>query len=123
MLRRQPSAAITGLGAGVSKELQFTYEHATNTPIKIAIDQGFPALLIYFLLFVVGKRTRIQAVLTVPACVLFFLTGSYEEFPPMIFMVLLLIAVARLRPAELTLLSTASQVRSSFFPHAQRRSV
>ncbi len=96
VLKEQPSAALTGLGTGVAERLNKSYEFAMNTPVKIAVDQGFPALLAYLLLFVVGRKSPVQASLTVPACVTFFLAGSYEEFPPMIFLVLLLTSVARL---------------------------
>ena len=98
-LNEQPSAALIGLGSGVSERLDLPYDYDVNTPIKVALDNGFPALIAYVLLFLLGRKSPIQAALTVPACTLFFFTGAYQQFPPVIFLVLLLISVARLRPA------------------------
>lgn len=98
-LTARPSAAIIGLGSGVSERLNTSYEYDVNTPVKVALDYGFPALLAYVLLFVAGRKSRVQAAITVPACVMFFVTGAYQQFPPVIFLVLLLISVARLRNA------------------------
>ncbi len=99
-LGAHPSAAFVGLGSGVSERLDVPYDYDVNTPVKVALDNGFPALIAYVLLFVAGRRSPIQAGLTVPGCTLFFFTGAYQQFPPVIFLVLLLISVARLRPAE-----------------------
>ncbi len=99
-LSAHPSAALVGLGSGVSERLDVPYEYDVNTPVKVALDEGFPALIAYVLLFVAGRKSPIQAALVVPACTLFFFTGAYQQFPPVIFLVLLLISVARLRPAD-----------------------
>ena len=99
-LTAHPSAAFVGLGSGVSERLQVPYEYDVNTPVKVALDDGFPALLAYVLLFVVGRKSPIQAGIVVPACTLFFFTGAYQQFPPVIFLTLLLTSVARLRPAD-----------------------
>ncbi len=96
-LTEQPSAAVVGLGSGVSERLRVPYDYDVNTPVKVMLDEGFPALVAYFLLFVLGRRTTSQAALLVPAIVLFFITGAYQQFPPVVFMVFLLVSVARLK--------------------------
>ena len=99
MLAQRPSAALLGLGAGISERLNLAYEYDVNTPIKIVLDYGFPALLSYVLLFIGGRKSPVQAGILVPACILFFFTGGYQQFPPMLFLILLLTSVARLRPS------------------------
>jgi len=94
-----PSAALLGIGSGAAERLTMPYEYNVNTPIKIALEYGVPALVAYVLLFVVGRRTALQSALVLPAIVLFLFTGGYQQFPPMIFMVLLLISIARLTPS------------------------
>jgi hypothetical protein len=96
MLAQRPSAALLGLGAGISERLNLTYEYDVNTPIKIVLDYGFPALLSYVLLFIGGRKSPVQAGILVPACILFFFTGGYQQFPPMLYLILLLTSVARL---------------------------
>ncbi len=95
-LTEQPSAALFGLGSGVSERLRVPYDYDVNTPVKVMLDEGFPALVAYFLLFVLGRKTAPQAALLVPAIVLFFITGAYQQFAPVVFLVFLLISVARL---------------------------
>ena len=97
-LADQPSAIVVGLGSGVSERLRVPYDYDVNTPIKVMLDEGLPALIAYFLLFVLGRKTAAQAALVAPAIVLFFVTGSYQQFPPVLFLVFLLISVARLKP-------------------------
>ncbi len=95
-----PSAALIGIGSGAAERLTMPYEYNVNTPIKIALEYGVPALVAYVLLFAMARRTALQSALALPAIVLFFFTGGYQQFPPMIFMVLLLISIARLAPAH-----------------------
>ncbi len=97
VLNEQPSAALVGLGSGISERLNLSYEYAVNTPIKVALDYGVPALLAYVLLFVSGRKSPVQAGLLMPACILFFFAGGYQQFPPILFLVLLLTSVARLQ--------------------------
>ena len=99
VMSANPYAFLIGIGSGVSERLVLPYEYDVNTPVKVMVDYGAPALLSYVLLFVLGQKTRMQAAIVLPALVLFFFTGGYQQFPPMIFIVLLLTAVARLRPA------------------------
>lgn len=101
-LETQPSAALIGLGSGVSERLPLAYDYDVNTPVKIVLDDGIPALIAYVLLFLGGRSSGIQRSLTVPACTLFFLTGAYQQFAPIVFLVLLITSVAWLEPEEST---------------------
>jgi hypothetical protein len=96
VLTAEPSAAVLGIGSGVSERLTLPYDYDVNTPVKVALDYGFPVLLAYVLVFMRGRRTPVQAGLLVPAMVLFFIAGGYQEFPPVIFLVLMLATVPRL---------------------------
>jgi hypothetical protein len=93
----EPSAAFIGLGGGISERMPLAYEYDVNTPIKIALEYGFPALVAYVALFVLGAKSIVQRAILVPVLVMCFVTGAYQQFPPVLFMVLLLVSVARLR--------------------------
>lgn len=99
ILSRQPQAVLFGLGAGVSERLTMPYEFTVNTPVKIIAEYGLPALLAYVCLFLFGEKTHVQRALTAPALVLLLLTGGYQQFPPILFFIGLLLCVARLTPA------------------------
>jgi hypothetical protein len=75
-----------------------TYAYDVNTPVKIAVEYGLPALLAYLMVFTWAARTAVQGALLVPILVLFLFTGGYQQFPPIVFIVLLLTVIARLRP-------------------------
>ncbi len=96
----EPSAAFIGLGGGVSERMPLAYDYDVNTPVKIALEYGFPALVAYVLLFVLGAKSTMQRAIVVPVLVMCFVTGAYQQFPPVLFMVLLLVSVARLRPDQ-----------------------
>ena len=96
-LTEHPSAAFIGIGPGVSERLTPPYEYDVNTPVKISLEFGIPAFCLYFLLFVAGRKSPIQRRILVPAATMFFIAGAYQQFPPVLFMILLLIAVARLQ--------------------------
>lgn len=100
MLTETPSAAVLGLGSGVSEHMTLPYDYDVNTPIKITLDYGLPALVCYVLLFVLGRRSPVQSALLVPVLVMCFFTGAYQQFPPVLFLVMLLTSVARLQPAQ-----------------------
>jgi hypothetical protein len=100
VLARQPNALWVGIGAGVSERLTLPYEYTVNTPVKIVAEYGLPALLVYVALFLVGQKTHIQKALAAPALVLLLLTGGYQQFPPILFFISLLLCVARLTPAS-----------------------
>ncbi len=99
MLNATPTVTLFGLGAGVSERVITPYAYDVNTPIKIFLDYGLPALLAYVLLFVGGRKSPLQHAILAPVAAMFFIAGSYQQFAPVLFLVLLLIAVARLRPA------------------------
>ena len=99
VLNRVPSAIIVGLGPGTSERLPINYLYNVNTPIKITLEFGLPAFLAYLLLFVVHRRTPLQRAIVLPAIVMVLVTGSYAQFPPVLFLATLIICVARLRPS------------------------
>ncbi len=107
-LDAHPGAALTGLGSGVSERLPLSYGYDVNTPIKIALEYGFAGLAAYVLLFVAHRRSPVQSGLLVPACTLFFFAGAYQQFPPVIFLILLLTSVARLTPSGFSHAASAS---------------
>lgn len=97
VMNADSSAVLLGIGSGGSERLVLPYTYDVNTPIKIMVDYGLPALVAYVLLFVLGRKTPKQAAIVLPAVVLFMFTGGYQQFPPMVFIVLLLTSVARLQ--------------------------
>jgi hypothetical protein len=97
-LKRDPALAVFGIGGGVSEHLVLPYAYDVNTPVKIGVEFGFPALACYLLLFLIGARSRLQSVLVVPGFVLLTITGGYQQFAPVVFFVSLICSVARLRP-------------------------
>ena len=99
VLARDPAALWLGIGAGVTDRLSLPYEYHVNTPVKVLLDYGLPALIAYVLLFVLGHKSPVQGALVLPGVVLILFTGGYQQFPPVLFPVLLLLSVARLRPS------------------------
>lgn len=99
-LTAEPEAAIVGLGSGMAEQLPLAYEYDVNTPIKIGLEFGIGGLLAYLSLFLANRRSPVQAGLLVPACTMFFFAGAYQQFPPVIFLILLLTSVARLRSSD-----------------------
>ena len=98
VLRLQPDALWAGLGGGVSERVPLSYEYNVNTPVKVGLEYGLPALGAYLVLLVGGHRTARQRILVAPCLVLLMFTGGYQQFPPLLFLVLLVISVARLEP-------------------------
>jgi hypothetical protein len=99
VLSREPTAWLFGIGPGASERLSLAYEYDVNTPIKILLEYGMPAVLLYLALFLNAQRTRLQGALVFPCLVLLLIAGGYQEFAPVLFPVMLLICIARLRPA------------------------
>ncbi|MFT8247080.1 hypothetical protein [Roseomonas sp. BN140053] len=99
IIRAEPSAALLGIGAGASEQQNLVYSYDVNTPVKIILEYGGPALIAYILLFVVGQRSAIQSALVAPCLALILFTGGYQQFPPILFLVMMLTSVARLRRA------------------------
>ena len=95
---QDPAAALLGLGGGVSERLMLPYEYDVNTPVKIAVEYGLPALAAYVLLLATGSKTATQRALIFPCLVLLMFTGGYQQFAPALFPILLIMSVARLLP-------------------------
>jgi hypothetical protein len=100
VLANKPWVWWVGLGASISERLTMPYDYNVNTPVKVMLDFGLPALILYLALFVINRRTAAQRALLAPSLVLFLFTGGYEDFPPILFIILLVNVVAWLRPAE-----------------------
>lgn len=97
---RAPWSLWAGVGAGAEERMVgITYQQSPSTPIKLLIEYGLPTMFTYLALIVAGHRTRLQAVLLVPAMVLLLFTGSYSQMPPMLYPVLLVFCVPTLVPA------------------------
>ena len=90
VLDRTPQAAIFGLGGGVSERLVIPYNYDVNTPVKVGLEYGFPALVCYIMVFLVGRRSALQSVLVPPGMVLLTLTGGYQQFAPVVYFVALI---------------------------------
>ena len=96
MFGRVPAAIFLGIGAGTSEHLTMPYNYDVNTPVKISLEFGIPVFIAYVALFVTGRRTKRQGVLVLPCLVLLMLTGAYQQFAPVVFLIALLLCVARL---------------------------
>jgi hypothetical protein len=72
-----------------------------NTPIKVLLEYGLPALISYLALFLLNERTPAQRALVLPAMIMFLFAGGYQQFPPVLFLILLLLCTARLTPTAL----------------------
>jgi hypothetical protein len=111
------------------------YLYNVNTPVKVFLEYGLPLLVMYLGLFFRGQRGAVQGALFVPLMLQFLFTGGYQQFPPVLFVVLLFVAIARTFPAG-TLPSETSartaaetpwrspglpRTRSSRLPDAARR--
>ena len=62
-----------------------SYEYTVNTPVKIIIDYGIPALLVYVALLAFGRKTITQRALVLPGLMLLLFTGGYQQFAPVLF--------------------------------------
>ena len=91
---------LIGIGSGASETINLPYDYDVNTPVKVSLEYGVPALIAYVLLFILGSRTALQRVLLIPTTVLVLFAGGYQQFAPVLFMILLITSVARLRPSS-----------------------
>ena len=98
VLAEEPSAALIGIGSGGSERVVRSYDYTVNTPVKIALDYGLPALAAYVALLAAGRKTVTQRAVVLPGLVLLLFTGGYQQFAPALFPVLLVMSVANLRP-------------------------
>lgn len=100
VLREYPIAAFFGIGAGTSERLTLPYLYAVDTPVKIAVEYGFPVLGLYLSLFLSGRRTPRQSALVPPAFVLLMAAGGYQQFGPVVYLMVLLICTVSLSEAN-----------------------
>lgn len=94
---RTPWVALYGLGAGASEHLgmQPAWDYNLNPPVKITLEYGLPAFVLYLLFLLEGGgRSRTQKALLVPVLILLLLDGGYQQFAPVLFPAMLLIMVA-----------------------------
>jgi hypothetical protein len=101
VLARVPSAFALGIGSGASEAIYLPYLYNVNTPIKVLLEYGLPALISYLALFLLNERTPAQRALVLPAMIMFLFAGGYQQFPPVLFLILLLLCTARLTPTAL----------------------
>jgi hypothetical protein len=96
VLDQVPWALATGLGPGTAEQLTLPYVYHVNTPLKLLLEYGIAGLGLYLAAILSARRTRRQRTLVLPMLVLLLLTGGYHQFAPMLFLVVLVITVARL---------------------------
>lgn len=92
-----PWVPLVGLGPGTAEYLTVPFTYFLITPAKTLLEYGVPGLLLYVALILTNRRTARQRVLTFPLVVLLMITGGYHQFPPVLFIVLLIVTVATLR--------------------------
>jgi hypothetical protein len=96
VVEQVPWALATGLGPGTAEQLTLPYVYHVNTPLKLALEYGIAGLGLYLAAILSARRTRRQRALVLPMLVLLLLTGGYHQFAPMLFLVALVVTVARL---------------------------
>jgi hypothetical protein len=96
VLDQVPWALATGLGPGTAEQLTLPYVYHVNTPLKLLLEYGVAGLGLYLAAILSARRTRRQRTLVLPMLVLLLLTGGYHQFAPMLFLVVLVVTVARL---------------------------
>ena len=100
VLSRAPLAALFGAGFGISERVPLPIEADINSPMKIALESGFPALICYIAMISVGQQTLRQARLVPAILSLLFITGSYAQFPPVLFPMVIILSGALLKPTD-----------------------
>jgi hypothetical protein len=100
VLARAPYAFALGIGSGASEAVYMPYLYNVNTPIKVFLEYGLPALIAYLALFLTHRHSPVQRALVFPGMVMFLFAGGYQQFPPVLFLILLLLCMARLTPTR-----------------------
>jgi hypothetical protein len=100
IMEETPWALLVGAGAGAAERLhtQVSYLYGINSPMKVLVEYGLPGLVAYFMLFLAADRTPRQSAVMLPVMMLFLFMGTYVQFAPILFPILLITSVARLRP-------------------------
>ena len=98
-VRLWPWAIAIGTEPGIADHLDVPYLYLPNTATKYIIEYGILGFTLYLALILSAQRTSRQKALLIPMLVLLLLTGQYQQFSPIVFPVLLIITVARLREA------------------------
>ena len=100
ILSRDPWAALTGIGAGVSEHLAMppAWDYNINTPVKLGLEYGAPCFALYIWLLLTGRKTVTQKALVVPILVMLLFDGGYTQFAAVLFPLMLLIITADLIP-------------------------
>ena len=97
---RDPTGWLFGIGAGATRHLNVAFDLSSNTPTKVVLEYGVPALFLYVMMILTAARSHTQRILTLPCMILLFFCGSYEQQGAILFPIYLLICVAKLRPAS-----------------------
>lgn len=100
VVQREPLSLLMGIGSGASEALSVPWFYDVNTPVKVLLEYGVPALVAYLALFLINRRTPVQRALVFPGMVLFLFSGGYQQFPPILFLILLMLCTARLYTAS-----------------------
>lgn len=87
-----PGFILTGLGPGAGEDVDLGFSYSVHAPGKILIEFGLPGLLLWLGLVVASCRRRGNALVLVPALAMFFFGGGYQQFAPIIGLMLILFA-------------------------------
>jgi hypothetical protein len=99
IIDRAPWTLLLGVGSGVSEHVWHSYDGGINTPVKIALENGIPVLILYILLIGLNRHTSGQRRLLPPLLAMLALAGGYAQFPPVLFPILMIITVSSLTPS------------------------
>jgi hypothetical protein len=97
VLDEAPRTFFTGIGPGAAEQILVSFKYGLNTPVKILLEYGVFGLVVYLALFITADRTRRQLAMLLALLVMLFFTGGYQQFPPVLFSVMLMSTVATLR--------------------------
>ncbi|MBL8701917.1 MAG: hypothetical protein JNK67_26275 [Alphaproteobacteria bacterium] len=87
-----PGFLATGLGPGAGEDIDLGFAYSVHAPGKILIEFGLPGLVLWLGLVLSSCRRPGEAALLVPALTMLFFGGGYQQFAPIIGLVLLLLA-------------------------------
>ncbi len=101
VLDKWPLTWFFGIGAGLGEHPLNgpSYDYNINSPVKVFVEYGGPALMAFLALFFSGSRTRAQNALIAPILVWVLSDGGNSETAFVLFPALLLIVTARLTPS------------------------